>query len=265
MDCLLSSGVCKNLASDRTCNKNLCMYANFARPVGSMICGCALNIAQEEAACDWEIRHREHADAESTFLFHFQHRGLLRVVFSMPSDEAFVCEGPCESARKARSRPRECDTPRVLLTRPGLGWVKPPWNPCVYVRVSLCLLLQPQVVYVRVLMHSATINIARGGKKKPCMLMHLFGFSESLTGCLCLRLGRCTQLYILRQCAGFFSCVELPDVVSLFKFAEKTHLVLHTERSGPCKVSRCGLTEHGEQRGVKWNGKDKEKQKMIEK
>lgn len=53
------------------CNKSLCMHANFVRPVSSKICGCALNIAQAEAACDWEIRHREHVDAESTFLFHF--------------------------------------------------------------------------------------------------------------------------------------------------------------------------------------------------
>lgn len=61
----------KELAGNRTCNKNLCMHANFARPVSSMICGCALNIAQAEAARDWEIRHREHVDAEKTFLFHF--------------------------------------------------------------------------------------------------------------------------------------------------------------------------------------------------
>lgn len=82
-----------------------------------------------------------------------------------------------------RGAAEDRDAPPVLLTRPGQGCRKPP---CVYVCVSQCPLLQPQVVYVRLLMHSAAINVARGGKKEALHVdAFVWVFQNHLTVCLC--------------------------------------------------------------------------------
>lgn len=98
-----------------------------------------------------------------------------RVARFLPSTaERRLCARGRGGSRRTSSSP---DTAR------GQGCVKPP---CVCVCVSQCPLLQPQVVYVRLLMHSAAINVARGGGKRSsarrCICL---GFSEPLTVCLC--------------------------------------------------------------------------------
>lgn len=83
-------------------------------------------------------------------------------------------------------------------------------------------------------MHSATINVAGGEeKKKACMLMHLFGFSESLTGCLHLSLGRCARVYLIRQCLGFF--------FFFYNLLPSNHLMSPLSLS--LSVAVCGRTE----------------------
>lgn len=115
---------------------------NSAKPVGLVICGGALNIARAKARVPLGSEHVESTlITEPTSPFHFWRPGLRD--FSGPSGEAFVCEGPRERAKES---PVTAVHPRLSLTRPGQGWVKPL---CVYVCVSQCPLLQPQVVYFR--------------------------------------------------------------------------------------------------------------------
>lgn len=103
----------------------------------------------------------------------------------------------------ARDDTLERDAPPVLLTRPGRGCVKPP---CVYVCVSQCRLLQPQVVYVRLLMHSAAINVARGGeKKKLCTSMHLFGFFRTSDSLFVSRRPRVRTRFVFNRTVRRFS------------------------------------------------------------
>lgn len=46
--------------------------------------------------------------------------------------------------------------------------------------------------------------------------MRLFGFSESLTSCLCLRLGRCTQIYNKTVRRFFFAIFPASNYLTSF-------------------------------------------------